>query len=98
MPRLDAFLKNTGLFKGRTEAKRACDDGCVSVGGVPAKPSRELRVGEVVRIDTLSLLFEAEVLQVPERSVARHRRRDCYRVLHHERRTREEIISFDDEP
>ena len=98
MPRLDAFLKNTGLCKGRTEAKRICDEGCVSVGGAPAKPSRELRVGEVVRLDTLSLLFEVEVLQVPQRPVARRRRSDCYRVLRHERRTREEIISFDDEP
>lgn len=98
MPRLDAFLKNTGLCKGRTEAKRVCDEGSVSVGGVAAKPSREVRVGEVVCLDTLSQLFEAEVLQVPERPVARHLRQDCYRVLRDERRTREEIISFDDEP
>jgi len=97
MARLDAYLKNTGLCKTRSQAKRACGEGCVSVDGAPAKASRELRVGEVVRVDTLSLLLEVEVLQVPERPVARGRRDECYRVLCREHRTREEIISFDDE-
>ncbi len=98
MPRLDEFLRNTGICRTRTEAKRACDAGNVTVGGVRAKPARELRVGEVVCLDTLSQLFEAEVLQVPVRPVARSQRRDCYRVRRDEHRTREEIISFDDEP
>ncbi|MFH1571553.1 MAG: S4 domain-containing protein [Gemmatimonadota bacterium] len=97
MARLDTFLRNTGLFRARSEAKRACDAGQVLVGGLPARPSRELQEGEVVRIDTRSLLLEAEVLQVPERPVARARREDCYRVLRRERRTREEVIGFDDE-
>lgn len=98
MARLDAYLKNVGLCRTRSEAKRACDQGQVSIGGIRAKPSRELAVGEVVCLDTLSQLFEAEVLEVPERPVARSRRRECYRVVRCERRTREEIISFDDEP
>ena len=98
MSRLDAFLKNVGLFNGRGEAKRACDEGGVSVGGAPAKPSRHLAAGEVVRIDTAVHLLELEVLEVPERPVARRQRHRCYRVLRDERRTREEIISFDDEP
>ncbi|MYF92790.1 MAG: RNA-binding S4 domain-containing protein, partial [Gemmatimonadetes bacterium] len=35
--RLDIFLKNTGLIKQRSEAKRACDAGQVQIGGRQVK-------------------------------------------------------------
>ena len=38
MARLDLFLRNTGLIKQRSQAKRACDDDRVRVDGKPAKP------------------------------------------------------------
>ena len=35
--RLDIFLKNTGLIKQRSDAKRACDAERVQIGDQPAK-------------------------------------------------------------
>ena len=97
MARLDLYLKNTGLFKSRSQAKQACDGGCVFVGGGAAKASAELAVGDVFRIDEIDRLLKAEVLELPERPVPRNRRAECYRVVHEERRT-PRALTFDDPP
>jgi ribosome-associated heat shock protein Hsp15 len=48
--RLDVWLDVACLFKTRSEAQRACKGGKVEVNGVSAKPHRELRVGDQLRI------------------------------------------------
>jgi len=93
--RIDIFLKNTGLFRSRSQAKQACDDGAVSVGGICAKASADVDIGDVIVIDSDERFFEAEVLLVPPRPIARNRRADCFRTVREERRSRGEILSFD---
>ena len=97
MSRLDVFLRNAGLYKRRSEARAACDAGCVSVEGHPARAGRSLRVGELLTLDTERLLLEVEVLELPPRPVARSRRQECYQVRRREVRTQEDVLSFDDE-
>jgi len=48
--RLDVWLDIACLFKTRSEAKRACEGGKVEVNGDSAKPNRQLREGDRVRI------------------------------------------------
>ena len=48
--RLDLWLDIACLFKTRSEAKRACEGGKVEVNGDSAKPNRQLREGDRVRI------------------------------------------------
>ncbi|MSO31082.1 MAG: RNA-binding S4 domain-containing protein [Acidobacteria bacterium] len=48
--RLDVWLDIACLFKTRSEAKRACEGGKVDVNGQSAKPNRQLREGDRVRI------------------------------------------------
>ena len=48
--RLDVWLDIACLFKTRSEAKRACEGGKVEVNGDSAKPTRQLREGDRVRI------------------------------------------------
>ena len=48
--RIDKVLWAIRVFKTRTEATDACKGGKVKIGGVNAKPSRMLKVGEVVEI------------------------------------------------
>ncbi len=89
MTRLDIFLKNTGLIKQRSEAKRACDDGRVvligSEGEKTAKASQAVHVGERVRIETTTRRIEVEVLDLPERTPAKRDRQRFYRILSEER-------------
>lgn len=96
MARLDVFLKNTGLFKARAQARRACDEGRVRIDGAPARGARAVRVGERLEVDSGTCRVVVEVLQVPEVPVARARRDECLRLLRREALP-EEILSFDDE-
>jgi len=48
--RLDVWLDISCLFKTRSEAKRACEGGKVTVNGEHAKPNRAIREGDRLRI------------------------------------------------
>ena len=49
-PRLDVWLDVACLFKTRSEARRACLGGKVELNGQRARPHRQVREGDVVRI------------------------------------------------
>jgi ribosomal 50S subunit-recycling heat shock protein len=97
MSRLDAFLKNTGIFKARTQARRACDEGRVLLNGEAARGSRTVHVGARLLIETGACRLEAEVLQVPERPVARSQR-ERYLMERSRVALARAVLSFDDEP
>ena len=48
--RLDKYLKVSRIIKRRTVAKEACDGGRVTINGRVAKPSSEIKVGDVITI------------------------------------------------
>ncbi len=50
------------MFKTRALAKRACELGRVESNGQPAKPAREVRVGDRLRVTTDGGDFQVEVL------------------------------------
>jgi ribosome-associated heat shock protein Hsp15 len=64
--RIDVWLWAARFFKTRSLAKRACELGRVQSGGQPAKPARDVRVGDMLRVVTDSGEFGIEVLAVSE--------------------------------
>lgn len=48
--RVDKWLWAVRVFKTRTIATDACKKGRVTIGGVPVKPSRTLKIGETVMV------------------------------------------------
>ena len=48
--RLDLFLKESRIIKRRTIAKEFCERGLVKVGDKTAKPSYEVKTGDVITI------------------------------------------------
>ncbi len=64
--RLDKWLKVSRLIKRRTVAQEACDGGRVSVNGVTAKPSRDVKEGDVVEVSFGSRSLRVRVLSVQE--------------------------------
>jgi len=64
--RIDKWLWAARFFKTRSLAARACELGRVEAGKQPAKPAREVRVGDRVRIRTEGGEFEVEVLHLSE--------------------------------
>jgi ribosome-associated heat shock protein Hsp15 len=60
--RIDLWLWAARFFKSRALAKKACDLGRVLSGGQNVKPSREVRLGDMLRVTTEGGEFEIEVL------------------------------------
>ena len=64
--RIDKWLWAARFFKTRSLAARACDLGRVQSNHRPAKPAREVRVGDLLQITTDSGDFEVKVLLLSE--------------------------------
>jgi len=62
--RIDKWLWAARFFKTRAQAARACELGRVQSNNQPAKPAREVRVGDLIQIKTERGDFQMEVLQV----------------------------------
>src|ERR1039457_1061437 len=64
--RLDKWLWAARFFKTRSIASHACDLGRIESHGQPAKPAREVKVGDLLRIKNDSGDFQVEVLALSE--------------------------------
>ena len=64
--RIDKWLWAVRLFKTRTLAAEACKKGKVIVQNVQVKPSRNVKVGDVISIKRNPILFSFKVLALSE--------------------------------
>ncbi len=64
--RLDKYLKVSRLIKRRTVAAEAADGGRVTVNGKTAKPSTDVKVGDVLTVSFGQRTVRVEVLSVQE--------------------------------
>ena len=64
--RMDKWLWAARFFKTRTLAARACELGRIQSNGQPAKPARELRIGDMLQVTTEGGDFQVEVLLLSE--------------------------------
>ncbi len=67
--RIDKYLWAIRAFKTRSEATEACKGGKVKVGGVNAKPSRDVAPGDVIQVRKGAVTFTYQVLQCLENRV-----------------------------
>jgi ribosome-associated heat shock protein Hsp15 len=64
--RIDKWLWAARFFKTRSLAARACELGRVQSNGQPAKPAREVRIGDMVRVTNDGGEFNVGVLQLSD--------------------------------
>jgi ribosome-associated heat shock protein Hsp15 len=64
--RIDKWLWAARFFKSRALAARACDLGRIQSNGQPAKPAREVRIGDMLRVTNDGGEFQVEVLLLSE--------------------------------
>ncbi len=68
--RLDKFLKVSRLIKRRTVANDVSDQGRVFVNDNPAKPSKQLKVGDIIKIEHFNKFVIVKVLCIPQGNVS----------------------------
>lgn len=77
--RLDVWLDVACLFRTRSEAKKACEAGRVSVNGQPAKPHRTVRAGDEITIARpFGRRQVVSIVGVAEKSIPRAEARTLY--------------------
>ncbi|HEX6879922.1 MAG TPA: RNA-binding S4 domain-containing protein [Terriglobales bacterium] len=64
--RMDCWLWAARFFKTRAIAKRACELGRIESNSHPAKPAREVHVGDRLKITNDGGDFEVDVLQLSD--------------------------------
>ena len=63
--RIDKFLQSVGLVKRRTLATSMCNEKAVWLNGSSSKPSKEVKVGDIISLHYLKGVEEYIILQVP---------------------------------
>jgi ribosomal 50S subunit-recycling heat shock protein len=80
--RLDLYLKASRLCLRRTVAQQLCEAGQVWVGGVQAKSSRAVQVGDEIALRRRNRLLTLRVLAVPaSRQTSRADASSLYEIL-----------------
>ena len=64
--RIDKWLWAARFFKTRSLAGRACELGRIQSNGQPAKPAREVRIGDMLQVTNDGGDFQVEVLGLSE--------------------------------
>ncbi len=67
--RLDRWLWAARIFKTRTLAAAACKRGQVSIGGAQMKPSRTVKVGNIIDVRKPPVTYSFRILQAIEHRV-----------------------------
>lgn len=78
--RLDKYLKVSRIIKRRTVAKEACEGGRVSINDKVAKPSTDVKEGDIIVINFANRTLKAEIVNITEH-VRKDDAKDMYRII-----------------
>ncbi len=78
--RLDKFLKVSRIIKRRTVAKDVSDASRINVNGRVAKPSTELKIGDIIEINYFKKKMVVKVLSL-QQTVKKDDASDMYEVI-----------------
>ena len=78
--RIDKFLKVSRVIKRRSVAADACDGGRIEINGKVSKPSKDVKIGDVVQVSFGNNTLRFEVLDINEKQT-KQSAENMYRVL-----------------
>lgn len=79
--RLDKFLKVSRIVKRRTVANEISDMGRVLVNGAPAKAAKQLKEGDIIKIESANRGVSARVLKIPTGNVSIAEAPSLYEII-----------------
>lgn len=68
--RLDKFLKVSRLIKRRTVANDVSDQGRVLVNNQISKPSKQLKEGDIIKIEHFNKVVTVKVIRIPTGNIS----------------------------
>ena len=78
--RLDKYLKVSRIIKRRTVAKEACESGRVIINGKVAKPSNDIKEGDIIEILFGNRTLKERVINIAEH-VRKENAKEMYEIL-----------------
>lgn len=91
--RIDKFLWAARFFKTRSLATRACELGRVQCNGQPAKPAREVKVGDMLGVTNDGGDFEIEIMALDDVRGPASAAQALYRETDGSRELRQKVAS-----
>ena len=79
--RLDKYLKVSRLIKRRSVANKVSDMGRVLVNGKPAKPAKQVKIGDIIEIEYSNKIEKFEIIIVPQGNVSIQEASDLYNIV-----------------
>ena len=79
--RLDKFLKVSRVIKRRTVANEACTNDRVLINEREAKPSKEVKPGDIITIFFGDKKVSFRVLLVPDGNVAKNQSSELFEII-----------------
>ena len=79
--RLDKFLKVSRLIKRRTVANEVSDKGRVLVNGSAAKPSKQLKEGDIIKIESVKNPITVKIVKIPQGNVSIQESQTLYKPI-----------------
>lgn len=83
--RLDKFLKISLIFKTRSSAEKAIEEGNVLLNNSKTKPSSKINVGDTLVVSSLLKKTSYEVLELKEKNVSKKEARDMFNIIGEEK-------------
>lgn len=91
--RIDKWLWSTRFYKTRSLAKKHVDSGKVKIAGQKMKPSRAVKIGDVLEIHKGEFTWHVEVLQLIEKRVSAKLAIHAYVETPESIKAREDVIT-----
>lgn len=76
--RLDKWLKLSRIYKTRSIATRACEEGKVKVNDVKAKASRIIKIGDTITIKVRSKYRSFDVVDIVQKNISNKDAKNLY--------------------
>lgn len=79
--RIDKLLDVLCIVKHRNIAKKACDNGFVTVNGNIAKPAKKVKVGDEISVALFGFIIKFEMTEMPTKNIKKSDAKNYYKLV-----------------